>query len=170
MRNEWFTIGIHLGYRYDDSPIIVADGTPVPPLSTSTYVQDARPGARAPHVWLRDGRSILDLFGRGFVMLRLGREAPRGDGISSAARSAGVPFEVVELDLAEVSELYGRRLVLVRPDGHVAWRADQEPADTPALIDVVRGARGCDSLRQGAHPKNESSAMATGHSQRGGRP
>ncbi len=32
-----------------------------------------------------------------------------------------------------------RRLVLVLPDGHVAWRADQEPANVMALIDRVRG-------------------------------
>jgi hypothetical protein len=34
---------------------------------------------------------------------------------------------------------YERRLVLVRPDGHVAWRADEAPADAGALLDVVRG-------------------------------
>jgi hypothetical protein len=34
---------------------------------------------------------------------------------------------------------YERRLVLVRPDGHVAWRADAEPADAHAIIDRVRG-------------------------------
>ena len=73
MRHEWFTLGFHLGYRYDTSPIVCADGTPAPPLPTASYVQTARPGARAPHAWLPDGRSILDLFGRGFVLLRLGR-------------------------------------------------------------------------------------------------
>jgi flavin-dependent monooxygenase StaC len=39
-----------------------------------------------------------------------------------------------------VRKLYERALVLVRPDGHVAWRADQEPADAAALADCVRGA------------------------------
>jgi hypothetical protein len=29
--------------------------------------------------------------------------------------------------------------VLVRPDGHVAWRSDREPDDAGALIDLVRG-------------------------------
>jgi hypothetical protein len=159
MRHEWFTIGFHLGYRYDDSPIIVPDGTAAPPLPTSTYVQTARPGARAPHAWLPDGRSTLDLFGRGFVLLRLGPDAPDGEGICSAASEAGVPLEVVEIDLAEVNELYARRLVLVRPDGHVAWRADEEPADARALIEVVRGARGCGNLRQDAPATNDSSAV-----------
>jgi 2-polyprenyl-6-methoxyphenol hydroxylase-like FAD-dependent oxidoreductase len=170
MRHEWFTIGFHLGYRYDSSPIIVPDGTPAPPLPTSTYVQSARPGARAPHAWLPDGCSTLDLFGRGFVLLRLGPDAPSGDGIRSAASPAGVPLEVVEIDLAEVNELYARRLVLVRPDGHVAWRADEEPADARALIEVVRGARGCGSLQQDARTTNDASAIAPAHSQRGGRP
>jgi len=148
MRHEWFTIGVHLGYRYDDSPIIAPDGTPAPPLSTSSYVQTARPGARAPHAWLPDGRSTLDLFGRGFVLLRLGRDAPGGGRIAGAAAQAGVPLEVIALDVAQVSELYQRALVLVRPDGHVAWRADEEPADARALIELVRGAHDCGSLRQ----------------------
>ena len=145
MRHEWFTIGFHLGYRYDQSPIICPDGTPAPPLETSTYTQIARPGARAPHAWLPDGRSTLDLFGRGFVLLRLG-EAPSGDSMSMAAADAGLPLDVIALNVPAVTEVYARRLVLVRPDGHVAWRADAPPADARALIDLVRGARGCASL------------------------
>ena len=50
MKPEWFTLGVTMGYRYDDSPIVVADGTPAPPDEVSTYHQTARPGARAPHV------------------------------------------------------------------------------------------------------------------------
>jgi FAD binding domain-containing protein/aromatic ring hydroxylase-like protein len=141
MRHEWFMNGFHLGYRYDDSPIVWPDGTPVPPLETRTYTQTARPGARAPHVWLPDGRSTLDLYGRGFTLLRLGRDAPSGESLRRAATAAGVPLEVIALDVAEVAAAYQRRLVLVRPDGHVAWRADAEPQDARAVIDVVRGAK-----------------------------
>jgi 2-polyprenyl-6-methoxyphenol hydroxylase-like FAD-dependent oxidoreductase len=140
MRHEWFMNGYHLGYRYDDSPIIVPDGTPAPPLETSTYTQTARPGARAPHVWLADGRSTLDLFGRGFVLLRLGSDAPTGEGLQRAAAARGVPCAVMDIAAPEVLEAYQRRLVLVRPDGHVAWRGDTEPADAAAVIDRVRGA------------------------------
>jgi uncharacterized protein YfaP (DUF2135 family) len=39
-----------------------------------------------------------------------------------------------------VQDAYRRSLVLVRPDGHVAWRGDDEPADAHAIIDTVRGA------------------------------
>ena len=141
MSHEWFMNGYHLGYRYDDSPIVWPDGTPAPPLEGKTYTQIARPGARAPHVWLPDGRSTLDLYGRGFVLLRLGPDAPAGAGLVQAAAKAGVPMQVVALDLPEVFKAYQRRLVLVRPDGHVAWRSDAEPVDARALIDCVRGAR-----------------------------
>jgi hypothetical protein len=141
MRHEWFMNGFHLGYRYDDSPIVWPDGTPAPPLETQTYTQTARPGARAPHVFLPDGRSTLDLFGRGFTLLRLGADAPAGEGLLRAAAEARVPVTVVALDLPQVLDAYQRRLVLVRPDGHVAWRADAEPRDARAVIDAVRGAK-----------------------------
>jgi 2-polyprenyl-6-methoxyphenol hydroxylase-like FAD-dependent oxidoreductase len=140
MRHEWFMNGYHLGYRYDDSPIIVPDGTPAPALESSSYTQIARPGARAPHVWLPDGRSTLDLYGRGFVLLRLGDEAAAGEGLQRAAAERGVPFRSIALNDPGVFDAYQRRLVLVRPDGHVAWRADTEPADAGAVIDRVRGA------------------------------
>src|SRR5690606_1956391 len=118
---------VMLGYRYDNSPVVVPDGTPAPPDEVSTYTQTARPGARAPHVWLADGRSTLDLYGRGFVLLRLGQDAPAGTRIERAAARRNVPFRSIALDEPQVRDAYGRRLVLVRPDGHVAWRADDEP-------------------------------------------
>jgi 2-polyprenyl-6-methoxyphenol hydroxylase-like FAD-dependent oxidoreductase len=139
MRHEWFANGVMLGYRYDDSPIVWSDGTPPPPDPSHPYTQTARPGARAPHVFLADGRSTLDLFGRGFTLLRLGPEAPATPRIERAAVERGVPLTNVALNEPQVLAAYERRLVLVRPDGHVAWRADAEPADAGALIDTVRG-------------------------------
>jgi len=140
MQHEWFSNGIMLGYRYDGSPIVWPDGTPAPPDEARSYRQTARPGARAPHVWLSEGRSTLDLFGRGFTLFRLGPDAPATEGIEQAASQRGVPLRTVPLADPKILAAYERRLVLVRPDGHVAWRADSEPADAGALIDVVRGA------------------------------
>ena len=54
----------------------------------------------------------------------------------------------MSLDQPEVVALYQCRLVLVRPDGHVAWRADTEPGDAAAVIDVVRGAHSSASVMQ----------------------
>jgi hypothetical protein len=49
-----------------------------------------------------------------------------------------VPFKTVTVTEQETTQLY-ERLVLVRPDGHVAWRADEVPLDAGAVIDKVRG-------------------------------
>jgi 2-polyprenyl-6-methoxyphenol hydroxylase-like FAD-dependent oxidoreductase len=135
------TLGLQMGYRYDDSPICVPDGTEAPPDRPDAYMPTARPGARAPHVMLAGGRSTLDLFGRGFVLLRLGDDAPDGDAIAAAARARRMPLHTVTLRDPAARELYERKLVLVRPDGHVAWRDDRVPRDPLALIDTVRGAR-----------------------------
>ena len=60
--------------------------------------------------------------------------------LSEAAGTRKVPFKAVDIDNEEARKLYERRLVLVRPDGQVAWRGDALPEDALALIDTVRGA------------------------------
>ncbi len=141
MKREWYTIGIHLGYRYDASPVIVYDGTPTPALATATYTQTSRPGGRAPHVWLADGRSTLDLFGREWVLMRLGPNAPSASTLVDAAAREQVPLTVCSIEEPAVVEAYDKYpLVLVRPDGHVAWRGAENPSDAAAIIAVVRGA------------------------------
>lgn len=140
MSHEWFTVGIHIGYRYGNSPICIPDGEAPPPLDAANYIQSSHAGCRAPHVWLADGRSTLDLFGRGFALLRLGADPPDSATIVEAARRRGVPLVVTDIREAAVSAVYAKKLVLVRPDGHVAWRGDAPPEDALALIDKARGA------------------------------
>jgi 2-polyprenyl-6-methoxyphenol hydroxylase-like FAD-dependent oxidoreductase len=140
MRHEWYTLGMHLGYRYEGSPICWPDGTDAPPDHPRTYVPTARPGHRAPHAWLANGRSTLDLFGRGFTLLDMGAEAADVVALREAAQRYRVPMQVVRIDEPDALALYERRLVLVRPDGHVAWRDDRAPADPALLIDLARGA------------------------------
>ena len=134
------TIGLQIGYRYEGSPICLPDGTPPHPDDAEDFVPSARPGSRAPHMWLDDGRSILDLYGRGFVLLRLGAHAPDAAALEAAAAARGVPLKTVLVTEPEVARLYECALALVRPDGHVAWRGNRAPADASAVIDHVRGA------------------------------
>jgi hypothetical protein len=89
---------------------------------------------------MSDGRSTLDLFGRGFVLLRFGDSAPDSTAMNAAFERRGVPLAVATIADAGICALYERRLVLVRPDGHVAWRGDIMPDDALALVDCVRGA------------------------------
>ena len=134
------TIGLQLGYRYEGSPIIVPDGTDPVPDDPEKFIASARPGARAPHVALRDGRSTLDLYGRGFMLARFGEAMPEDQTIVEAATARGVPIRVEAIDNAEAAAIYDARLVLVRPDGHVAWRGNNAPSDPMAVIDRIRGA------------------------------
>jgi 2-polyprenyl-6-methoxyphenol hydroxylase-like FAD-dependent oxidoreductase len=140
VRSKLYTENLKTGYCYAPSPICVPDGSTRPPVETPHFVPVARPGTRAPHAWLADGRSTLDLFGQGFVMLRLGANPPEMPALARAAAARRVPLAIVDIADAKTAALYERRLVLVRPDGHVAWRGDDPPADAAALIDQVRGA------------------------------
>jgi len=134
------TTGLQIGYRYDDSPICVPDGTPPSSDHPEDYEPSARPGSRAPHAWLGEDRSTLDLFGHGFVLLRIGPDAPDVSTFEAAAAARHLPLTTVGVARQDLHDLYERRLVLVRPDGHVAWRADELPLNLSAIIDSVRGA------------------------------
>ena len=134
-------IGVHLGYHYDHSPLIIPDGTPKPRFDAASYTPTTRPGHRAPHAWLTDGRSTLDLFGRGFALLCFGAHMRETSGLMEAARRRGVPMNLHMMENeAAAAAVYEQRLCLVRPDGHVAWRGDQAPHDPDRIIDVIRGA------------------------------
>jgi 2-polyprenyl-6-methoxyphenol hydroxylase-like FAD-dependent oxidoreductase len=132
--------GLSLGCRYAPSAIVAGDGTPEPVLAPFRYQPTTWPGARAPHAALPGGISTLDLFGRGFVLLRLGTRAPEPGGFDRAFAHRGVPLSYRTIEDPAIARLYERRLVLVRPDGHVAWRGDEPPADPLAIVDRVRGA------------------------------
>jgi len=140
LKDEWYSVGIALGYRYENSPVIVPDGSPPTPDSPIEYIPTARPGHRAPHAWLSDGRSTIDLFGHGFVLLRFAHDLDVST-LENAARSLGVPLMTYDVEDPKIASLYERKLVLVRPDGFVAWRADKLPADNLELLNTVRGAK-----------------------------
>jgi putative polyketide hydroxylase len=127
-----------LGRTYR-SPVIADDGA----APAQGHFRTARPGERAPHVWVRrHGRraSTLDLFEDRMTVLA----GPGGAAWARAARSHGaVPLQVVVAgrDLTDprgtLSTAYrlGREsAVLVRPDGIVAWRHDGPCEDPGAAL------------------------------------
>lgn len=132
--------GIALGVSYDPSPVICPDGTPVPEASVSTYNPTSRPGSRAPHGWVSEDKSTIDLFGQNFVLLTFNGSRSEGAGLVDAAAALSLPLDLVEIDDPDLAALYEHKLVLVRPDGHVAWRGDAGPKDPLKVIDIVRGA------------------------------
>lgn len=50
-----------------------------------------------------------------------------------------MPLTIAGCHEPEAAAPYERGLVLVRPDGHVAWRGNALPMDAGALLDRVRG-------------------------------
>ena len=134
---QYRTVGIQLGERYEDSPVIWPNGTPAPPDSWDIYTQLERAGARAPHVWLGTDHALYDDFGKGFTLLDFGvpEQASR---FALAAYNNNMPLTVLALEPQEGSP-YHSKLVLVRPDQHIAWHGDTG-ADAKAVIDRVRGA------------------------------
>ena len=82
------TDGLALGYQYAGSPIVFGDGTVPLASSVSEYRPTTFPGSRAPHAWLSEGRSTLDVFGNGFTLLRLGADAPQPSLAGARLRAA----------------------------------------------------------------------------------
>jgi 2-polyprenyl-6-methoxyphenol hydroxylase-like FAD-dependent oxidoreductase len=119
-RAEFNIPGVTFGGRYDGSPAIVPDGTTPPADAADVYLPSACPGGRPPHLWLPDGRSLYDLFGFEWTLLRMGK-AP-------GAAFLGGPLDVKAVDLPQARDLYEADLALIRPDQVVAWRGATDSA------------------------------------------
>ncbi|MCR5857974.1 FAD-dependent monooxygenase [Mesorhizobium sp. J428] len=136
--------GQTFGYVYR-SALIADDGAEYEPHSVRDYIPSARPGQRAPHFWLagREGTlmSSLDLFALSEFTLLVGADGKLWkDAFSEVLDELGLSgrAHIIEKDDglravdADWLELYGIQstgAVLVRPDGHVAWRASSQPDD-----------------------------------------
>lgn len=113
--------GMELGHVYE-SLAVVPDGTSPPPVDDEVidYVPAARPGHRAPHLWIDRERSTIDLIGTGMTLLC----GSGGDVWLEAALHEGISAHVVSAtDFADLYGLEADGAVMVRPDGHVAYRS-----------------------------------------------
>ncbi len=135
---EFASIGVQLGARYDGSPVVISDGSPAPPDDLVSYVPSASPGGRAPHFWLDDRSSLYDHLGRGFSLICFGGGHDLRP-LEAAARARNVPLKTLRLDVEAGRDLYERDLALIRPDLHVAWRGNRLPEDGDALLARVTG-------------------------------
>jgi 2-polyprenyl-6-methoxyphenol hydroxylase-like FAD-dependent oxidoreductase len=132
-------IGAELGYRYVDSPIISSEPGEGPAHDVFDYVPTTWPGARLPHVWLKDGTALHDHLGDGYTLLRL--DGARADiaALERALRATGAPLAVLDIEDAEAREIYGRDLLLVRPDLHVVWRGNRAPDEPDRIAAIALG-------------------------------
>jgi 2-polyprenyl-6-methoxyphenol hydroxylase-like FAD-dependent oxidoreductase len=135
---EFASIGIQLGARYDKSPIVTGDGL-APADPHDEYIPSASPGGRAPHFWLPGRVSIFDLFDKGFTLLCLRRSEQDAADLQMAAARHRIPLTVLPIDSAQARDLYETDFALIRPDQHVAWRGNKLPDNCDGLLTTACG-------------------------------
>lgn len=135
---EFYALGIVLGLRYCNSPVIARDGTEESWTRSRDYRPDAAPGCLAPHAWLDDDRSLYDLFGAGFTLLVLDdHDGPDIESAMIEADRTGTPLQITRLADTRILSLYGASRALIRPDQIVAWRGNVWPDD--GLLNFAAG-------------------------------
>ncbi|WP_043830139.1 FAD-dependent oxidoreductase [Muricoccus aerilatus] len=161
---EFNAHGVEMNQRYA-SAAVVPDGTPEPAWERDAelyYHPTTWPGARLPHVWLGQGGrqvSTLDLAGKGRFSLFTGINGGAWQReVEQLVGETGLPIEVFIIgpgqayedlfgDWATIRGIDEDGCVLVRPDMHVAWRA-QDAGQVGGLGDALRAVLG----RAGAVP------------------
>ncbi len=139
--------GLDLGQSYG-SGALVSDGSEPPQVDNPVrdYVPNTRPGARLPHAWLeRDGKAVstLDLVGTGEFVLFTGQ--PKADAgwahpeVRVVSVAPGGDVQDVAGRWAQVRGVSSAGAVLVRPDHHIAFRAEGLPEDPQAALREALG-------------------------------
>jgi 2-polyprenyl-6-methoxyphenol hydroxylase-like FAD-dependent oxidoreductase len=135
------SFGVEIGYIYRDSPVIVPDAAPEPIDDTVAYRPTTYSGSRLPSAFFADGRAVFDALAYDrFTLLVLDDDANWVAPLVQAAQELKLPLSVLHAPEEDLRRLYERRLILVRPDQHVAWRSDAIPHDCHSLLNIVRGA------------------------------
>ena len=147
--------GLDMGIHYEGTHgpcAFVPDTIAAPELADPVidYVPHAKPGWRAPHFWARTSRegyriSAISLFDGDFVLLagseghawlHAARDLSQAGGPTIRAYRVGPGADLVP-ESVDFTRLYGvssSGAVLVRPDGHVAFRAQTTPGDCAAAL------------------------------------
>lgn len=153
-RPHFDRIGLDLGYTYDEGALL-PDGTPPPEVAdrVSTYIPSTRPGARFPHFWLdgnkrsRSSRSVLDY--RVSTLLLGASVKPLPEDAEALARIESThAVRVVDFAKADLPPSHRAAVhamaqldldgaLLIRPDGHVAWRQRGGVTLSMALVESI---------------------------------
>ncbi|MEA3301079.1 MAG: FAD-dependent monooxygenase [Pseudomonadota bacterium] len=143
---EFQALNMEIGFSYE-STAILPDGTPKPDMSPmeDEYVATTRPGHRLAHAWLeRSGSrlSTLDLVDGTHFTLIVDEDGDHWRGMLDGTEglvnvvqiSAAGTLVDAEGRWSEVKGIGPRGAILVRPDGHVAWRSIE--GESPAGLGI----------------------------------
>ncbi|MGW1910373.1 FAD-dependent oxidoreductase [Streptomyces sp. NPDC002076] len=154
---EFNAHGVEMNQRYVSSAVLPDDGPAEVWAGDRELVAQptTRPGAKLPHAWLVDGQgerlSTLDVVGDGTFTVLTGLSGGVWDSAAAACRTElGVPLRMVRVGDDNFRDLYGEwsrvseiaedGVLLVRPDGHVAWRRATAPETAQSAQDELLGA------------------------------
>jgi 2,4-dichlorophenol 6-monooxygenase len=149
-------LGLDLGFAYSKGAVIAESSRkPEATKPVVDYLPTTWPGARLPHLWVRRGPERLALFdlfdGERFLLLvhPPGRKS-WGDAVVALQKEMAFLITCLSIgpegtaDLVDeqnvwprLSEVEETGAVLVRPDGHVAWRCPKAPMDTLVILKDV---------------------------------
>ena len=129
--------GLNFGYFYQGSPVIARDAEAPPAYTMGSFTASTVPGCRAPHFWLKDGRSFYDVLGQGYTLLRCDPSVEVG-ALQAAADRLRVPLVLREMAGENLPPAYRHAALIVRGDQHVVWRGDRID-DSAALLEILTG-------------------------------
>lgn len=146
--NNMDGLAVTVGYQYCSEAII---DDSVTPHRMDSVELNGRPGTRAPHFWgMYKGKeaSILDLFGNNFVLLTGVDNSSWAEAVFDVSSKLGINIKVYSVGLRGdfitqenvFCELYGienEGVVLIRPDGFIGWRSEQEVVNPAVMLEEV---------------------------------
>ncbi|WP_327308502.1 FAD-dependent oxidoreductase [Streptomyces sp. NBC_01298] len=143
-RDHLDAAGVAFDERYDASSVIWYETDQLdsePRWRADVYEDDPRPGHRAPDGAIDPyGSTLHDRVGNSFALLVLTADRTVEHAFVAEAAARALPFTVIHLTDPGVRAVYGTAHVLVRPDQHVAWRAESLPeGGAAAVLDRVLG-------------------------------
>lgn len=138
-REEYEQEATVLGYRYSGSPLLPVEDEAAHGEPKGVFQQSDHIGGRAPHLWLKDGRSSIDVYWSAMTLVTNG--APEVTAslqtAQQVAQALAIPLQILEITAQQAAGLFTQPLTLVRPDGHVAWKG--EGADWHAILSRATG-------------------------------
>ncbi len=124
--------------NYEGSPVVFG-----PPGGVTgargDYTFRARAGHHLAPRRLSSGRNVFEELGGGFVLFAFGAGDRDVQAFEAAASARNVPLKVIRDSAADGRQDYETRLILVRPDQHVAWTGDVALANAGDVIRRVAG-------------------------------
>lgn len=159
-------LGIEMGYRYNSFVIMREFDEVEPAFDPHRFVPTTWPGGRAPSLFLSNGTAIYDMFGKYWTLLNFSTIDSGATYMIDAAKRLNIKLTLLNLSAeAHARRIYEKPLVLIRPDQHVAWRAQSVESLNAALkiLETVTGRSAALSLRMDdvARPVPASTSSAS---------